>query len=555
MITPNDRLLKDFTSVLQHHADRQPDAVALIDRGTVLTYAELSARSEKLAAALHKIGVRQNDRMACWLPNSEPWLVNLMACARLGVTIFFVNTRFRSHEVEDIISRGRMDWLLMWPGFKDIPFGEILSQVGRDTVARLKGVICYDEAGHDGTAESQKARLPASIPSYRYYDLMAQDRLAAPAAIASASGQDIAVFTTSGTTSKSKFVLHKQGSLINHGKAIVQYFGYDTETRVLAAVPFCGVFGFATFLGAFLAGIPLVCDPVFDATQAVRDIEEHGITHTYVNNEVIKQFVSVARDPSVFRSVRYIGFGSFSPNVEDLAPIARNWGLTISALYGSSELMALTASQPFDPKDPGSKYQYHPGGRLVQPGARVRARDPITGKICGHGVAGELEIFTPSHMSGYLDQPEVTARAFTEDDYFRTGDQGYTISDRQYVFESRSDDAIRLSGFLVNPVEIENVLQTLPGIAAAQVVSATKKGKQIAFAFVIMQAGHEPQPQEWTAACRKHMASFKVPGHFEVVDAFPSIQSANSTRVQRKALREMAEAIMRRGEAAQVSET
>ena len=77
-------------------------------------------------------------------------------------------------------------------------------------------------------------------------------------------------------------------------------------------------------------------------------------------------------------------------------------------------------------------------------------------------------------MLGYLDNPEATARAFTDDGYFKTGDLGYALSEQQFVFQARMGDSLRLAGFLVNPAEIEQVVESLPGVRACQVVGATR---------------------------------------------------------------------------------
>ncbi|MNY47462.1 3-hydroxybenzoate--CoA/4-hydroxybenzoate--CoA ligase [compost metagenome] len=105
-------------------------------------------------------------------------------------------------------------------------------------------------------------------------------------------------------------------------------------------------------------------------------------------------------------------------------------------------------------------------------------------------------------------------------------------------------DSLRLSGFLVNPVEIEQVVETLPGVRACQVVGATSKGKIVPYAFVLLHQDASADPAGWTAACKAAMAGFKVPAGFTVLDAFPSVESANSVKIQKHRLREMADAML-----------
>ncbi|MDT4849379.1 putative sulfoacetate--CoA ligase [compost metagenome] len=218
--------------------------------------------------------------------------------------------------------------------------------------------------------------------------------------------------------------------------------------------------------------------------------------------------------------------------------------MPLTGLYGSSELIALVAGQPRDPAEGEVSARHQPGGALIYPDARVRARDPATGDILPHGQSGELEILSPSLMQGYLDNPEATRGAVTADGYFKTGDLGYTLTPRQFVFQTRMGDSLRLSGFLVNPVEIEQVVETLPGVSACQVVGATQAGKIVPYAFVLLDEGAQADPAGWAAACKAAMAGFKVPAGFAVLDAFPSVESANSVKIQKHRLREMADALL-----------
>ena len=121
-----------------------------------------------------------------------------------------------------------------------------------------------------------------ALPRHRYADL----RACADAPPAQAN-TGVLCFTTSGTTSRPKFVLHDQRTLLAHGAAVARAFAYGPATRVLASAPFCGAFGFSTLVSGLAQGAPVVCSPVFDAAASAREIREHAITHTYANNEAL----------------------------------------------------------------------------------------------------------------------------------------------------------------------------------------------------------------------------------------------------------------------------
>ena len=103
---------------------------------------------------------------------------------------------------------------------------------------------------------------------------------------------------------------------------------------------------------------------------------------------------------------------------------------------------------------------------------------------------------------------------------------------------------MRLSGFMVNPVEIEQCVEDQPGVQACQVVAGTKGSKVLPVAFVILREGASADTFAWTQACKRVLAGFKVPVHFEIVTEFPSVQSANAVKIQKNKLREMADQIL-----------
>ncbi len=522
-----------FSEHLDSLAARLPAQPALIDRDQPVSHAQLRAGSRALAAGLARAGVQPGDRVAVWLPNCAAWVESFLACAHLGALVLAVNTRFRALEVADILGRGRADWLVFWPGFKGIDFQGILNGVAPDHLANLRGIVAVAEADE---AVPQTLR---GLPVHRYADL----RACADAPPAAQPNAGVLCFTTSGTTSQPKFVLHDQTTLLRHGAAVAQAFAYDAQTRVLASAPFCGAFGFATLVGGLAQGAPVVCAPVFDAAESAAAVLRHQVTHTYANNEALVAMMRAAQ-PGGFASAQLFGFASFTPALDHMLDLARAAGVPLTGLYGSSELIALVAGQPRDAADGDVSARHQPGGTLVHPDARVRARDPASGTVLPHGESGELEILSPSLMQGYLDNPDATRRACTQDGYFKTGDLGYTLNPRQFVFQTRMGDSLRLSGFLVNPVEIEQVVETLPGVRACQVVGATRGGKTVPYAFVLLQDGAHADPAGWTAACKQAMAGFKVPAGFTALDAFPSVESANSVKIQKHRLRDMADALL-----------
>jgi fatty-acyl-CoA synthase len=506
-------------------------APALFDRGRAISYRELAGESARVAQGLRALGVRAGDRVALWLPNLPAWLAAFFACAQLGAIAVSVNTRFRSHELADILHRSGARVLLFWPDFKGIDFGGILAACEAQALERLQAVVVYGESG---------AVPPASVlgkPAHAYAAIAAgsplHDNAAAPEA-------GCAIFTTSGTTKAPKFVLHDQRTVLHHAFDVVRGFGLDAGSALLLAPPLCGVFGFCGAMAAMAAGRPFVMSPAWNPDQAARELVAHRVTHAIGTDEVAAQLLDIGG--TAFSGLRLFGYAAFNPAQGDIVQRADARGLKLVGLYGASEIQALFARQ--DERAPVAE-RMQGGGLPVSPAARVRVRDPESGALLPHGGQGELEFLAPSsRMAAYYGNPEATQAAFTADGYYRSGDLGTTLADGRFVFLARMGDALRLGGFLVSPAEIEDVVQAAPGIAACQVVGLPRPAGLVAVAFVLLEQGAAFDEASVAAFVAARLARYKVPQRIFALDAFPVTPGANATKIQKGKLREMAEALL-----------
>ena len=510
---------------------------ALIERGRPVAFRELAEESRRIAQGLRQLGVTPGDCVALWLPNVSAWLAVFFACAQLGAVAVSVNTRFRSHELADILHRSRSRVLVFWPGFKGIDFAGILGDCDPQALGHLQAVVVYAE--HEGAAGSV-APAPAAVlgKTTLSYMLLASgapllENRAAPDA-------GCAIFTTSGTTKAPKFVLHDQRTVIRHAFDVVKGFSIDSDATMLLAPPLCGVYGFCSAMAALAAGRPIVMAPAWNAQQAARDIIAHRVTHINGTDEAAAQLLDI--DGLSFSNMRFFGYAAFNPAHADIVQRADAQGLKLVGLYGASEIQALFSRQ--DENAPAGERALA-GGRPVGAQARVRARDPESGAILAHGAAGELEFFSPSsRMASYHGNPQATRDAFTADGYYRSGDLGCTLADGRFVFLTRMGDALRLGGFLVSPAEIEAMVQEAPGIAACQVVGVPRAEGLVPVAFVVLQHGAVLDEAAVTAHVASRLARYKVPRRVLPIDAFPVTPGANATKIQKGKLREMAEALL-----------
>ncbi len=516
-------------------AAQPPEATALWDRGRELSFAELDGLGQRVATGLKDLGLKPDDRLALWLPNVPAWLALFLGCARLGVIAVSINTRFRSVEVADIVSRSGARVLVLWPGFKDIDFVAMLGEIG-ERLAAVEHLVLYDEA--NGTEPEARARLealPGERSLLRYHDLEANPPYPGDAA----PDTGCAIFTTSGTTKAPKFVLHSQRGVVGHSRIVAQSVGFTApDAKTLMALPFCGVFGFSLAMTTLAAGRPIVVMTVFDPGRAGEMIGEHAITHMYGSDDLFHMILEAAPRQS-FASLRLCGFASFNAALTEFVPDADKQDMNCAGVYGSSELQALITCQPLDGPP---EVRAQGGGHVLDGATEVRVSDPDSGEPVAPGEEGELEFKGIAVFKEYFGDAEATAAAFTEDGFFHTGDLGRIEPDGRVIFMSRLGDVLRLGGFLTSPAEIEGHVENHADISECKVVGISTPAGNRAVAFVIPEGGAEAGVDEAALIdhCHAGIAKYKVPVRFFAVSEFPYSVSPNGVKLRRGELRDWA---------------
>ena len=514
-------------SSLLDWSGRNALAPAVTDARATLTRDAFQDRVLRVAGGLRNAGVGAGARVAIWLPNGTDYLAAIFACARLGALAVHINTRFRAAEVGSLLRRTRAVALVTQWGFAPVDFPVIFAALPIQDRTSLRCVLAPQRALNAATLKG----LP----------VLPVEGRAADAGPDEATGDaPCLTFTTSGTTSGPKMVLHDQQTIAGHAADVAGRIGLDAEDAVLlGAVPFCGTFGNAAAMAAVAGGAHIVCMAQFDGTAAAALIRHHRITHLIGSDDMFGR-LAAASGGRPFDSVRFSGFAAFHSSAAVSIAAAEAVGLQPRGLYGSSEVQALFSIADGENRLRG-------GGVPVSEQARLTLRNPDTGAAMPHGASGELWIDAPSRFVEYLDNPSSTARAIDAEGVFRTGDLAH-LADLGFIFEARIGDAMRLGGFLVSPEEIEAVIQAQPGVGGVQVVSASRGGGDpVPVAFVRPRTGAVLQEAALRASCLQQLARFKVPERIVVVEDFPIVESPNGAKVQKVRLREMAEELLCEG--------
>jgi fatty-acyl-CoA synthase len=174
-------------------------------------------------------------------------------------------------------------------------------------------------------------------------------------------------------------------------------------------------------------------------------------------------------------------------------------------------------------------------------GIEVRVVDPETGRDQPVDREGELWLRGRLVTAGYYEKPEETARAFTDDGWFKTGDLAVRDAVGRTVFIGRLREVLRVSHFMVAPGEIEAYLQTHPKVMQAFVIGVPDpRTNEAVVAYVIPRPGvGDLTADEVIAHCKGRIASFKVPRHVRIVADVPRTPGPHGDKVQKSRLREM----------------
>lgn len=513
-----------ITARLVMSSAADPNPVFVTEDGAHVSPAAFDRMAGQAAAWLRQQGVARGDRIALWLPNVTEWMALLFGAARIGAVVAAVNTRYRTAELHHILKSSGAKLLVFESSDRHADFRAMIDALDRTDLPDLTALAAIDGA------------LPAvqglPVAHCRFDDLD-------PLPMGEARATDpLLLFTTSGTTSLPKLVLHTQASLALHAWNCARAHGFDQPgAEFLAAMPFCGVFGLNACLASIAGGAPVHLLSAFSVGPALVIAKVARITHFFGSDEMFRQMW--AADADAMAHARLCGFASFTPGLGAVLREMAEAGLPLAGLYGASEVNALFSIQPQSlPVE-----QRLQGGGLPSSGPQVqlRVRNTETGELCPDGEPGVLEIRGPTNFAGYFRNPEATAKVVDDEGWFTTGDAAYLRGDGTFVYLARNGDFIRLSGFLTDPAEIEEVIERHPSVAKAQVVGVTHKGQTRPVAFVLPAEGTPPDPAGIVEHTAANLAHYKVPVLVIPLDAFPTTESANGIKIQKAKLRTMAE--------------
>jgi fatty-acyl-CoA synthase len=503
-----------LTQMLAALEQRAPDLL-VHDGATTVRLIEIARSAERLAAGLAAWGIGAGDHVAIWMTNRREWLETWFAVARLGAVLVPLNTRFTVAETAYVLRHGRVSHLIWEPG-AGLLGAEALAGIEAEGRAQLRGraVLGTPSAAH----EVELAGL--------YVDGVAPDL---------EDGLQLGMIQyTSGSTAFPKGAMLRNAGLVRNGWGLGQAWQLSTDDVVLVSNPLfhCGGSVFS-FMAAASSGSSVVLMPSWQLTEGIEVIAARGVTVAPVIDAAARDLTTYARQTGQsFPSLRLVSTAADRALFER---VVASLHCDVSNVYGLTECSPNVCVG--DLADPLEERLAHIG--RPQQGIEVILRDAGSGEPCDIGQVGEIHVRGGmSIMLGYFDDPEATARVFTEDGLLRTGDLGRLDVDGYLDYCGRAKLMIKSGGENIAIEEVEEALRSHPDVADAVVSPVPhERFAEVGFAFLRRQAGVEVDPTEVLAHCRTKIAGFKVPKHAVVVDDLPR---TGSGKVDRAALADRA---------------
>ena len=486
--------------VIRRQAVDRPGSIALRNGDHSLTYAELDARTNQLAQALLRRGVREGSRVA-HLDRTALEVVELfVAAAKIGAVTVPLNWRLAPPELATIVEDAGAAVVVAGPGYAD------LARELADEVAI---------AGPD--YERVLATEDATDPGHR-----------------GAAGDTVLQMYTSGTTGLPKGVLTTHANLAA-AVAASPGWAFDESTVSLTPLPMFHVGGIAwAYLGLCNGGTTILVTE-FDPVAVLDLLERQRVTNAVMVPTILQMLCAVPgaaeRDYSALRSIAY---GASPITTTVLKASLRTFGCPLFGVYGLTETtggVIQLAPEDHDPDGP-REHLLRSAGK-PQPWIEMRVVSPRTEAECRPGEVGEVWLRGPNVMAGYFNRPQETAAAITPDGWLRTGDGGYVDEEGFLFLTDRIKDMVVSGGENVYPVEVEEVLSQHRGVAEVAVIGVPdERWGEALKALIVPLPGAQVRADELIAFARERLAGYKLPRSVEVVETLPRTPSGKVLKLE-----------------------
>lgn len=486
MMTDSERLLLNrvndtnvsapFSSVInlfRKAAQAWPAKQAVITSSESITYRELDACSDAVAAHLHGIGIGTGQLVGIFADRTPQMITALLGVLKAGAAYVPLDTAFPPARLQYMIEDAQLKTIIVSRGNEkklttDIPL--------------LQLEACIDEPF-----------LPVKI-----------------------SGESTAyVIYTSGSTGNPKGVEISHYALGNFIEGMYGYLPWEEQTVLCLTTISFDIFVLESFV-PLTAGATIVLanetaqqDPelLLELVSAARV--------TVMQATPSRMKLLLKQKPEIIAPLSYLLVGGETMSSKLASDILRGFEGVLMNMYGPTETTVWSSASRLSATD-----------TVITVGRPIRnTRIYIVngaGKPCGPGVRGEVLITGDGLAKGYLNRPDLTAASFVAMEdipgwLYRTGDSGWWTANGKLVIAGRTDNQLKIRGYRIEPEEIEHCLRTLSGVDDVVVVRAVASPDELtAFYTGTMTT----DSQELRKQLKSVLPAYMIPARFERIGSF-----------------------------------
>lgn len=492
-----------LTEILRYTRQRRPDGVALICGDRHLTYAQLDAKSSRLASSLARRGIGQGDTALVQLPNIAEFYIVFFALLKMGVAP--VNALFSHDRLEMTAYAQQLRPKLLIASAEHRLFADDDYVTGLRSFAPTLRVVAIH--GRIGDAENLESLWECDSEG-----AADEPRPSAP--------DQVAFFQLSGgSTGVPKLIPRTHDDYYYSVRRSAEICRLTSESRYLCALPAPHNFPLSSpgALGVFHTGGTVVMARNPSADLCFDLVRRHKVNFTAIVPTIASLWLDAAANDSLEApnlTVMQVGGARLSETIA--RRIVVTFRCRLQQVFGMAEGLVNYTGLDEDPER-----IFTTQGRPMSPDDELKVVD-ADGEEVAAGEVGELLTRGPYTIRGYYRCPEHNARAFDDDGFYRTGDLVEMTADGYLQVLGRIKDQINRGGEKIPAEEIENLLLQHRAVVHAALISMPDSlmGERSCAYIVASDAALRP------IALRKHLrsqgiAEFKLPDRFVFIDQMP----------------------------------
>ena len=499
------------SGLLAQRAGWMADKLALMFEAERWTYRQLDDAATRTGAGLMALGLTKGDRVATFMNNRSQYLTTGLGANRAGLVTVPINNAFRAAFLRAPLERTSAQVVIT-----ECALAESLLSLGR-LPASVSTLVFVDKVPD---------HVPAGADQVLSLDQLEELGDPDPSFPDTGPGDVNGILFTSGTTGHSKGVLCPNLMALTMAQEHTDVLEITPRDRMLTCFPmYHGMAQVVTCLAALYAGATIILRPGFNRTTFWDEVREYGATQFNALGVVLHLLLTVEENPRDRDHQVTRAFSAPAPP-DALYRFERRFGVHLIEGYGQTEIKNVMYN-PWHARKVGSM-------GVPTPSSIVEVHDQHGNRVAPDEV-GEI-VYRPRQASimnaGYLDDSDATLTAM-QGMWWHTGDLASVDEDGYFWFFDRRTDSLRRRGENISSAELEEVLQTYPGVQVAAAIRAESdlgESEVLAVLHVADPAGFD-HTHFWRF-CVGQLPRFMVPRYVRVIDQMPWTPTGKVRKVE-----------------------